>query len=167
MNNKVVRLLVRKLTEKQRKFADNIILGKSQYESYITAYPSSIRWKRKAVDNKASELIKKDNVINYINEFNDEYEKTRKQELQYDRDKLLIDFMYLKDKSKESIEIVGVKQANSSAYTNALKNIGDLLGLYPDKKQNINLNGDLKTTNTNPYANLTEEELKKLINNDK
>ena len=44
------------------------------------------------------------------------------------------------EKAEESIDDVGVRQANSNALVNALKNIGEILSLYPDKKVDLNAN---------------------------
>lgn len=51
-----------KLTQKQEKYVQELIKGKSQREAYRIAYPSSRRWKDNVVDVKASELLKNGKV---------------------------------------------------------------------------------------------------------
>lgn len=57
-----------KLTQKQEKFVQELIKGKSQREAYRIAYPSSKKWKDNVVDVKASELLKNGKVSVRYNE---------------------------------------------------------------------------------------------------
>lgn len=155
--------MVRELTDKQQKFVDNLVSGKTQYESYLDAYPNSKKWSRKVVDNKACELLKKENVKARYNELRAEEEARQREKYSLDRDKALESYLWLVNEAKETIEVCGIKQATANAYISALDKACNLLDLYPDKKQSVKLSGDLKTTNVNPFANLTEEELRKLI----
>jgi len=52
-----------KLTDKQEKFVQELIKGKSQRESYRIAYPRSVNWKDDAVDQNASKLLKHTKVL--------------------------------------------------------------------------------------------------------
>lgn len=158
--------MAKRLTDKQEDFVQALISGSSQHEAYLIAYPSSRDWKPANVDTAACKLLRVPHVLARYEELKSEYIEEKKKKSFYDRDNLLDDFMYLKDKAEESIEQTGVRQANSNAYINALKNIGDILDLYPDKKQNIKLDGDIKASVNNPFEGLTEEELKKLIDSD-
>ena len=155
--------MVRELTDKQQKFVNNLVSGKTQYESYLEAYPNSKKWSRKVVDNKAYELLKKENVRAKYEELKAEEEARQREKYSLDRDKALENYLWLMHEAKETIEVCGIKQATANAYISALDKACNLLDLYPDKKQSVKLSGDLKTTNMNPYANLTEEELRKLI----
>jgi len=51
-----------RLTQKQERFVQELIKGKSQREAYRIAYPSSKKWKDNVVDVKASELLKNGKV---------------------------------------------------------------------------------------------------------
>jgi len=51
-----------RLTQKQERFVQELIKGKSQREAYRIAYPSSRKWKDNVVDVKASELLKNGKV---------------------------------------------------------------------------------------------------------
>jgi len=57
-----------RLTSKQENFCQNIVSGKTQYESYLDAYPSSKKWKRNSVDNKASLLFENVKIVQRIAE---------------------------------------------------------------------------------------------------
>lgn len=57
-----------KLTQKQEKFVQELIKGKSQRQAYRTAYPNSKKWKDNVVDVKASELLKNGKVSVRYNE---------------------------------------------------------------------------------------------------
>lgn len=129
---------MRKLTPKQEKFVQGLISGLNQTEAYQEAYPASKNWKQHAAKAKACETLKIPHVRARYEQLKNEYDKHAKEQMFYDRDRLISDFMYLKDEAQESIKNIGVKQANSNAYLGALKNIGELLNLYPDKKVDIN-----------------------------
>lgn len=51
-----------KLTQKQERFVQELIKGKSQREAYKIAYPTSKKWKDNVVDVKACELLKNGKV---------------------------------------------------------------------------------------------------------
>lgn len=51
-----------KLTDKQEKFVQELLKGKSQRMAYRIAYPKSLKWKDYSVDIKASLLFKTDKV---------------------------------------------------------------------------------------------------------
>lgn len=57
-----------KLTDKQERFVQELIKGKSQREAYRIAYPSSRKWKDSNVDSKASALFKNGKVRARFNE---------------------------------------------------------------------------------------------------
>lgn len=46
----------------EEKFLSGIMQGMSQYEAYLFAYPEKSHWKRKVIDNKASELFKRGEI---------------------------------------------------------------------------------------------------------
>ena len=57
-----------KLTPKQEKFIDGILEGKTQYESYINAYPKAKNWLRNTVDSRASVLMTNKKILKRLNE---------------------------------------------------------------------------------------------------
>ena len=50
------------VTTQQEKFLQNIIQGKTQTESYLTAYPNAKKWKDGIATRKASELLRNPTV---------------------------------------------------------------------------------------------------------
>ena len=129
---------MRKLTKQQEAFVQALISGMNQTDAYHEAYPKSRDWKPNIARAKASDTLRIPHVRARYEELKQKYDKRAEREMFYNRDSLIADFMYLRDEAKESIQLIGIKQANSNAYLGALKNIGDLLGLYPDKKVDIN-----------------------------
>jgi phage terminase small subunit len=61
----------RKLTDKQEKFVEELIAGKSQREAYHIAYPKSVNWLDSAVDTKACILFKNGKVQERYNAIHD------------------------------------------------------------------------------------------------
>lgn len=129
-----------KLTRQQELFVQAIMAGHGQSEAYKIAYPKANNWTPGAVATEAYRMMKKPQVAARIEELQSNYQKHLEFSAIYDRDQLLWDFLYLKEKSEESIDDVGIRQANSNALVNALKNIGEILSLYPDKKVDLNAN---------------------------
>ena len=129
-----------KLTRQQEMFVQAIMAGHGQSEAYKIAYPKANNWTPQAVATEAYRMMKKPHIAARIEELESNYQKHLEFATFYDRNQLLFDFLYLKEKSEESIDDLGVRQANSNAYVNALKNIGELLDLYPDKKVDLNAN---------------------------
>lgn len=126
------------LTPAQEKFVQGLISGMTSFDSYLQAYPSSQKWAPSSVRVEACKLLKKPNVNKRYEMLKADYTMSMTVQSFYGRDELLNDFIYLRDEAQKSIEQFGVRQANSNAYVNALKNIGDILGLYPDKRLDIN-----------------------------
>ena len=155
-----------KLTQKQENFVQALVSGKSQREAYKEAY-NAANMKDSTVDKRACELLKNGKVAGRYNELKAIEEDRQREKYSLDRDKALENYLWLMNEAKETIEACGIRQATANAYINSLDKACNLLDLYPDKKQSVKLSGDLTTTNTNPYANLTEEELRKLIDDDK
>lgn len=52
-----------KLTDKQERFVQELLKGKTQREAYRIAYPKSLKWKDSAVDETASKLLKNPKVF--------------------------------------------------------------------------------------------------------
>lgn len=151
-----------KLTQKQEKFVQALISGKSQREAYKEAY-NAANMKDSTVDSNACRLLNNSKVAARYNELKAEEEARQREKYSLDRDKALESYLWLVNEAKETMEVCGIKQATANAYISALDKACNLLDLYPDKKQSVKLSGDLKTTNMNPFENLTEEELRKLI----
>ena len=147
------------LTSKQEKFIQALVAGKSQRQAYKEAY-NAAKMKDETIDTRACELLKNSKVKARYNELLEEH----KNKALYTREEMVNDLIWIKEKAKEDIKNPkkGLKQANGTIFINALKELGELNELYPSKKQDINVNGEIN----NPYKSLTTEDLKKLIEDD-
>ena len=147
------------LTVKQEKFVQALISGKSQRIAYKEAY-NATKMKDEVIDVRASELLKNSKVRARYEELLEEH----KEKALYTREEMVNDLIWVKEKAKEDINNPkkGLRQANGTIFINAIKELGELNELYPVKKQDVSLNGEI----SNPYANFTYEELKKMIDED-
>ena len=147
------------LTPKQEKFVQALISGMSQYEAYKEAY-NATRMKDATIYNNAYKLMQNNEILTRYNELLEEHKK----KALYTREEMVNDLIWIKEKAKEDINNnkKGLRQANGTIFINAIKELGELNELYPSKKQDINVDGEIN----NPYKSLTTEELKKLIEDD-
>ena len=147
------------LTSKQEKFIQALVAGKSQRQAYKEAY-NAAKMKDETIDTRACELLKNSKVKARYNELLEEH----KNKALYTREEMVNDLIWIKERAKEDIKNPkkGLRQANGTIFINAIKELGELNELYPSKKQDINVNGEIN----NPYKNLTTEDLKKLIEDD-
>lgn len=58
----------RNLTAKQEEFCQQIMMGQTQRQAYINAYPKAKNWKIQSVDYNASILMDNENIINRLKE---------------------------------------------------------------------------------------------------
>ena len=145
------------LTQKQEKYVQGLVAGLSQRQAYYEAYPNSKKWKPETVDNKASKLFKENEVLARYNELMEEH----KNKALWTREQAVNDLIWLKEQAKKSIKEQDdgyIRQGTSTAYVNAIKELNALEDVYPDKTQNININGELN----NPFGGLTTEQLARL-----
>lgn len=145
------------LTAKQEKFVQGLVSGLSQRKAYYEAFPNSQKWKPETVDKRASELIKKGEVLGRYNKLMDEH----KEKALWTREDAINTLKWLVDRAMRSIDEMDegyVRQGSSTALINAIKELNHLEDIYPEKTQNINVSGKLD----NPYGELTTEQLEKL-----
>ena len=147
------------LTQRQEKFVRALIAGKSQRQAYKEAY-NAAKMKDKTIDERASVLFKNDKIKTRYNELLEEH----KNKALYTREEMVNDLIWIKEKAKEDITNPkkGLRQANGTIFINAIKELGELNELYPSKKQDIKMDAKI----SNPYADFTYEELKKMIDED-
>ena len=121
------------LTTKQEVFVQKLIEGCSQRESYKFAYEAD-NMKNETIDKRASELFSKGEIKGRYEELKNEL----KEKAFYTVEKANDDLNWIKLKAKEDIEAKGIKQANSNAYLNAVKQQIDLNGItIKEAKQEI------------------------------
>ena len=112
------------LTTKQELFIQGLIKGYSQREAYKMAYEAD-NMKNETIDSKASILFKTEKIRARYEELKNEL----KEKAFYTVEKANDDLNWIKLKAKEDIEYKGLKQANSNAYLNAVKQQIDLNGI--------------------------------------
>lgn len=145
------------LTPKQEKYAQGLVAGLSQRQAYIEAGYSSKNKTDNYLDVEASKLFKNPKVRQRYNELMDKH----KEKALWTREQAVNDLIWLKEQAKKSIKEQDdgyIRQGTSTAYVNAIKELNTLEGVYPDKAQNININGELN----NPFGGLTTEQLARL-----
>lgn len=106
--------------------------------------------KDSTIDNKASKLFAESEIRARYNKLINEYSSQAKWSRSLSEEKL----MWLLDKSQESIEMIGLKQANSSSMLNTIKELNTLTDLYPKDKV------DNKEDKLDKYLNTLEEQIK-------
>lgn len=157
--------MARALTPKQEKYVQGLIAGLSQRQAYREAYPNSSKWKDANVDSRASNLLKNDKVLARYEELLAEH----KDKALWTREESVETLKWLVRQSMDSIKTHDkgyVRQGASTALVSAIKELNSLEALYPDKTQNINLTGDMTVDASNPFDDISTEDIKKLIADD-
>lgn len=89
-----------RLTSKQEKFVDGILAGKTQYQSYLDAYPKAKNWKRSTVDERASVLMNNNKIVTRLEELG--YRNHKK--ALWTRQKALETINYVMDMNRKDME---------------------------------------------------------------
>lgn len=149
-----------KLTLKQEKYVQNLIKGMSQRQAYKNAFDTA-NMKDETIDNKAYLLLKKDEVrVRYE-------ELTKKAE-----DEAIMSAIerkkWLSDVIKGNIKHIsyssnGDEYENEAYISDKLKAVDLLNKMDNSYQQNIKI----ERTVNNPFSELSTEELRQLIKNDK
>ena len=121
------------LTTKQELFIQGLIKGYSQREAYKMAY-EAVNMKDTTIDVRACELFKDSKIQVRYEELIREY----KENALWNRSKAEEKLLWLLDKSQESIQETGLKQANSNTMLNVIKELNTLTDLYPKKLKEEN-----------------------------
>ena len=124
------------LTAKEEKYVQGLVAGLSQRKAYREAYPNSIEWKDRTVDSRASELLKKGNVLGRYNELMEEH----KNKALWTREEAINELKWLYRQAIKSIEDQDegyVRQGTSSALLGAIQELNKLEDLYPSDKHQI------------------------------
>lgn len=125
-----------KLTAKQEKYVQGLVAGLSQRKAYRVAYPSSNKWKDATVDNKASALLREDEILARYNELMDEH----KAKALWTREEAVSTLKWLVERSISSIDEQDegyVRQGTSNALVAAIKELNELELLYPIKAKQV------------------------------
>lgn len=127
------------------KFVQCLIAGMSQRKSYREAFKQSARWKDETVDSKASNLFKTGKV------------QTRYKELQEEAQDAAI-----MTRKERMVALSGIAQ-NAEKEADMIKAIDTLNKMDGDYTSKLELSGEVKT---NPFAELSVDELRKLASRD-
>lgn len=119
------------LTPKQEKFIQGIVSGLSQREAYKQAYNCS-KWKDENIDSQASKVFSNPKIRTRYNELMEEH----KAKALWTREEAVNELIWIKEEAKKDVKANGLRQANSNAFINAIKELNTLEDLYPkDKKE--------------------------------
>ncbi|QIK50612.1 terminase [Jeotgalibaca porci] len=121
------------LTPKQEKYVQGLVAGLSQRKAYREAYPNSSSWKDATVDNKASAMLREDEILARYNVLINEY----KQQSIWTRERATEELFWLLEKAKQDLGEEGFRQANSAALLNAIKELNEIALVYPLKAKQV------------------------------
>lgn len=150
------------LTDKQELYIQNLIKGLSQRQAYREAYPKSKNWKDKTVDNRASKLFNSYEVFTRYQELQKEKAEDRRQKNLWSYEDSVKGLMWIMKESQKDIKEKGFRQANSTAFINALKELNDLQGLGEQREVKTELDR-AKINKIKSEINLEEEYRNKVV----
>lgn len=130
---------------RHEKFVQCLIAGKSQRVSYREAFPKAERWKDVTVDNRASELFKVSEILGRYKELQEEAQDAA-----------------IMTRKERMVALSDIAQ-NAEKEADMIKAIDTLNKMDGDYTSKVELSGSVKT---NPFVNLTTEELRKLASRD-
>lgn len=128
---------------KHETFAQCLIKGMSQRQSYLEAYPNSKKWKEKTIDNRASELANSREILGRLKELQERSEN--KTIASVTRRKMILTEILEDEEERANDRIKAIDSLNK------MEMVGG---------ENINVT-------KNPFEELTTEELRKLARSDK
>lgn len=123
-----------RLTAKQEKFVQGIVSGLSQRQAYLQAYPASRNWKETTVDNNAYKLMKNNEVLTRYNELIEEHSN----KALWTREKATNALLWLVEQAQDDLKEQGFRQANSTAFLNAIKELNEIAVVLPLRESQIN-----------------------------
>ena len=146
------------LTPKQEKYVQNLVKGMSQREAYKNSYNAN-NMKDTTIDKKASELFQKGEIRGRYDELVKRLEDTAIMDAQ-ERMKWLTKVVKGDIKEKytywnDGEQYDGEREADLTTKIKAIDTLNKMDNSY---QQNVKINGTI----SNPYANLSEEDLRKL-----
>lgn len=128
---------------RHEKFVQSLIAGMSQRQAYREAFPASNRWKDKTVDNRASELFRE--VLGRYKELQEEAQDAA-----------------IMTRKERMVALSDIAQ-NAEKEADMIKAIDTLNKMDGDYTSKLELSGEVKT---NPFAELSVDELRKLASRD-
>jgi len=155
-----------KLTDKQELYVQQLLLPKmTQRKAYRIAYPSSVHWKDKSVDESASRTFHIPKVSARFNELKDKIDKKMEEKFMLTVEDILKDIIEVKERCMQQQQVMvkvndelidtGVWKFEHSGALKSLELLGKYKKMFTDK---IELNGTLEVKD-----NLTDKELAEKI----
>lgn len=134
MKNKTKDKTPKKLTKAQEGYVMDLVAGMSKTDAYKNNYKTD-NMKQDTIHKRASETFKLPHVKAKYEELlvKVEAETELIKTVSYEKNNAIEDLIYLKEKARDSIDLDGLKQANSQAFLNAVKELCTLQDLYPKK----------------------------------
>lgn len=123
-----------RLTKQQEGFIRDVLKGMTKTDAYKNNYKAD-NMKKETIHKRAYELFKVKKVKERYEELKKEIDEERIfiKNISYEKNDAIEDLIFLKDKAKESINENGLKQANSQAFLNAVKELCTIQNIYPSK----------------------------------
>ena len=154
----------KQLTKAQEGFVLDLVAGLSKANAYRNNYKTD-NMKAETIRKRASEVFKLSHVKARYKELTSRAEAVIEtiKIVAYEKNNAISDLIYLKEKARESLEMDGLKQANSQAFLNAIKELCTIQSIYPKK------NDDMLGTTENQVADdllSIMEQVKKLGDKD-
>lgn len=134
---------------RHEKFVQCLIMGMSQRKAYREAFRASERWKDSTVDSKASDLFKNGDSGKILERYHELQEEAQDAAIMTRKERMVA----LSDIARE-----GEKESDM---IKAIDTLNKMENMYLTKTE---LSGAVNVSN--PYANLTEDELRKLAARD-
>ena len=130
---------------RHEKYAQGLAKGLSQRTAYRAAFPKSVNWKDETVDKRASELKKHGAVLGRLRELAEQSQSDT--------------IMSAKERKEWLSNVIRNDAEETRDRLKAVDIMNRMEGEYVEK---IQMSGKLN----NPFAELTTEELKKLVDDD-
>lgn len=130
---------------RHEKFVQSLIAGMSQRKAYREAFPASVRWKDNTVDVNASKLFSDTKVLLRYKELQEEAQDAA-----------------IMTRKERMVALSDIAQ-NAEKEADMIKAIDTLNKMDGDYTSKVELSGEVKT---NPFAELSVDELRKLASRD-
>jgi len=145
------------LTPQREKYARALYKGLSQRKAYREAYPRSRSWKDATVDKRASELYQNREILGRLQELREKEEKAIQDKKLWSIEESARGLMWIMKQSQQDILDNGVRNANSKAFIDSLKELNDLLGLGAERQTKVELD-KARIDKLKAEINITEED---------
>lgn len=120
-----------KLTAKQETFVQGLVSGLSQRKAYREAYPKSVDWKDKTVDNRASELMNSGEVLGRYQELISEH----KQKALWTREQAVNELLAIIQEAKNEMKESGLTSGVKSALMESIRELNKIESVHGNQEE--------------------------------